>query len=394
MVEGVHNLYMPKAVTYGSGSFAQVGRHARTLGKKALIVSDPVMERIGAVEECKRYLNGESVAYAHYLGVDKEPTDVHVAEALAVCRQEQCDAIVALGGGSCIDTAKAVAVLMTNDGPINDYVNNKKTFAQDPLPVIAVPTTAGTGSEVTKVTVIIDTQTEVKLMISQPQLMPAVAIVDPQLTVSCPSPVTAATGMDALCHAVEAYISRKAHPLTDLYALKAIELIAGSLLRAYTDGGDLEARSQMALGSMLAGTAFSNASVTLVHGMSRPVGALFHVPHGLSNAMLLPVVLEFTKEAAQERLARAGRAFVPGSKDMPAKELVEQALLQIKRLCADLRIPNMKSWGIDKAMWDRAVTKMASDALDSGSPQNNPRIATKEEIVELYHKCYDYEINL
>ncbi|TBL73368.1 iron-containing alcohol dehydrogenase [Paenibacillus thalictri] len=393
MAEHIYHLYMPKAVTYGAGSFARVGLHARTFGKKALIVSDPVMERMGAVAECKLILQGQAVEYAQYLGVDKEPTDVHVAEALAVCRQEQCDVIVALGGGSCIDTAKAVAVLMTNEGPIGDYVNNKKTFAADPLPLIAVPTTAGTGSEVTKVTVIINTQTEVKMMISHPQLMPAVAVVDPMLTLSCPPPITAATGVDALCHAIEAYISRKAHPLTDLYALKAASLIAGNMLRAYRDGNDVEARSQMALGSMLAGTAFSNASVTLVHGMSRPVGALFHVPHGLSNAMLLPAVLEFTKDSALDRLAEVGSAIVPESSQMSKDELAEQVIRQIKRLCADLHIPNMKQWGIDPAKWGQAVSKMASDALDSGSPQNNPRIASHEEIIQLYHTCYDYELS-
>jgi len=386
----MYELLVPNRVIYGRDTFREVGRQAKTLGTKALIVSDPVMENIGLVARCEQYLREAGLPLATYTRVDTEPTDVHVKEALDVCRSEQCDVIVAIGGGSSIDAAKAVAVMMTNEGTISDYVGNAKMFTKKPVPLIAIPTTAGTGSEVTKVTVIIDTKTDVKMMISQPALLPAVAIVDPLLTVSCPPSVTAATGVDALCHSIEAYISRRAHPVTDVLALSAIEAIIGHLRRAYENGQDIEAREKMAIAAMKAGMAFSNASVTLVHGMSRPIGALFHVPHGVSNAMLLPGVLEFTKESAIERLAVIARLINPQLKDVSDAEAADALVEEVKQLCRDLHIPNMKTWGIDKAAFDKAVDKMAADALASGSPSNNPRVPTHEEIVALYHICYDY----
>ncbi|NNU83524.1 iron-containing alcohol dehydrogenase [Geobacillus sp. BMUD] len=389
----MYELLVPNRVIYGCETFHEVGRQAKALGSKAFIVSDPVMENIGLVARCEHYLQEAGVPFAKYTGVDKEPTDVHVKEALDVCRSERCDVIIAVGGGSSIDAAKAVTVMMTNEGTISDYVGNARMFTKKPVPLIAIPTTAGTGSEVTKVTVIIDTKTDVKMMISQPALLPAVAIVDPLLTVSCPPSVTAATGVDALCHAIEAYISRRAHPVTDVLALSAIEAIIGHLRRAYENGQDIEAREKMAIAAMKAGMAFSNASVTLVHGMSRPIGALFHVPHGVSNAMLLPGVLEFTKDSATERLAVVARLINPQLKDVSDAEAADALVEEVKQLCRDLHIPNMKTWGIDKAAFDKAVDKMAADALASGSPANNPKVPTHGEIVALYHYCYDYQYN-
>jgi alcohol dehydrogenase class IV len=389
----VHQLLMPGTILYGEGSFGEMGRQAKLLGKKVLIISDPIMQQIGNVALCKEQLEQENVPYTVYLGVDSEPTDIHVEEALILCRSENCDVIVAVGGGSCIDTGKAVAAIMTNGGKIRDYVGNKKLFTERPLPLIAVPTTAGTGSEVTKVTVITDTVHDIKMMISQPALLPAVAIVDPHLTISCPPSVTAATGIDALCHAIEAYISRRSQPVTERLALSAIELIVKHLRRAYENGNDIEARDKVALGSMLAGAAFSNASVTLVHGMSRPIGALFHVPHGVSNAMLLPAVLEFTKESAVDRFAAIALTINPELKGLSEQELADLAIAELKQLCLDLKIPSMKVWGIDKEKFEQVVAKMAVDALASGSPGNNPRVPSEEEIIQLYHICYDYDFS-
>jgi len=383
-----HQLWLPGKILYGYGSFKEAGRQAAALGRKALIVSDSVMDRMGQVAELERMLAEASVASAKYAEVNSEPTDRHVREALDICRNEKCDVIVALGGGSPIDTAKAVAVMMTNDGFIGDYI--KRPIANAPLPLVAIPTTAGTGSEVTRVTVITDTATEVKMMIAKPELVPAVAIVDPELTLSCPPHVTAATGIDALCHAMEAYISRRAHPVTDMYALKAVELLAGYLRRVYKDGSDREARGKVSLGAMLAGAAFSNASVTLIHGMSRPIGALFHVPHGVSNAMLLPAVFEFTKEAALPRFADLAVIFRPDLKDASDAEKADALIRELKSLCHELNIPNLAGWGIDRSEFYERIPKMCSDALASGSPDNNPRVPTAEEIGELYKICYDY----
>lgn len=388
----VHEILMPGRILYGQGSFAEVGKQASRFGKKAFILSDPIMDKVGNVVRCEDYLKEHDLPFAKYTGVDSEPTDIHLAEALAVCREAECDVIVAVGGGSCLDAAKAVAVMMTNEGRIGDYVGTQKLFAQRPLPLIAVPTTAGTGSEVTRMTVITDTENHVKMMLAHPELLPAVAIVDPLLTISCPPTVTAATGIDALCHAIEAFLSRRAHAATDIWAKAAIELIAKHLRRAYQDQHDIEARDKMALGSMLAGAAFSNASVALVHGMSRPIGAMFHVPHGVSNAMLLPAVLEYTKDSAVDRLAEIGRLINPELKAFSEEVTAEETITEIKQLCRDLDIPNMRTWGIDQQKFMEAISKMAADALASGSPGNNPKIPTHAEIVQLYQLAYDYDV--
>jgi alcohol dehydrogenase class IV len=385
---------MPQAVFYGNDSLTKLGEQAALLGKKALIISDRIMEQIGNVKICQEQIEKAGLSSVCYLEVNSEPTDVHVSEALTICQDNQCNVIVAIGGGSCIDAAKAVAVLATNGGYIGDYFGGKKPIVQKPLPLITIPTTAGTGSEVTSVTVITNTKDDIKMMIKNPAFLPEVAIVDPVLTYSSPPHVTAATGVDALCHAMEAYISRVSQPLTDHLALSAIELIVNNLRTAYINGEDKEAREKMAFASMQAGLAFTNASVTLVHGMSRPVGALFHVPHGVSNAMLLPAVLEFTKESAVERLAEIGGLLRPDLKALTNEELADVTVNEVKKLCRDLKIPNMKMYGLDEEKFNQVVSKMATDALASGSPGNNPRVPSHDEIIELYHICYDYDFTV
>ncbi|WP_213422623.1 iron-containing alcohol dehydrogenase [Bhargavaea massiliensis] len=381
----------PPSIVYLQGAFQQVGKQALNLkGKKAMIISDAIMDKLGYVNECRKLLKDDGIESAVYLGVASEPTDEFVAEALRISGEERCDLIISLGGGSCIDTAKAVSILATNGGYIGDYMGGRKMAIQLPVPHIAIPTTAGTGAEATDATVITNTTTQVKMMIKQPALMPEAAIVDPLLTLSTPANVTAATGVDALSHAVEAYISRKAHPMTDMLALSAIRLIAANLQRAYDNSEDLEAKEAMSLGALQAGMAFSNASVCLVHGMSRPIGALFHVPHGFSNAMLLPAVLEYSKDTCVERLADIGRIFSP-DEEMTDEEAAERTVQSVKKLCHSLNIPNLKEWGIDEQEFMNAREKMAKEALDSGSPANNPKVPTSEKIIELYHVCYDYQ---
>lgn len=381
---------VPSVVLYGRDSFSQIGVQAASLGSKALIISDRIMEKLGNVKRCEELLDQAGVSSVSYLDVNSETTDQHVAEALEILQKEKCDLLIAIGGGSCLDAAKAVSIVAVNGGYIGDYMGEKKAIVHPPVPLIAVPTTAGTGSEVTSVVVVTDTTNDVKMMIKHPAIIPAVAIVDPVLTVSSPPHVTAATGIDALCHAVEAYLSRRAQPLTDTLALSAIRMIGRNIRTVYKNGGDLAAREKMAIAAMQAGMAFSNASVCLVHGMSRPIGAVFHVPHGISNAMLLPAVLEFSKEACIERLAAIGRVFCDDLKAVSDEEAADGIVSMIKQLCLDLNIPNMKQQGSDRAKFEQVVDKMAADALESGSPGMNPRIPTHAEIVELYQVCYDY----
>jgi alcohol dehydrogenase class IV len=240
------------------------------------------------------------------------------------------------------------------------------------------------------VTVINNTASGVKMMIKHPAFMPTVAIVDPVLTKSLPPHVVAATGIDALSHAIEAYISRLAHPFTNTLALSAIQLIWQNIIRAYRDETDIDAKENMSIASMQAGMAFANSSVCLVHGMSRPIGAYFNVPHGVSNAMLLPGVLEFTKDYAVYRLAALGRMLKPELKTASNETVAETFIYDLKLLCNDLAIPNMQKWGIEQQAYENMLDTMATDAIASGSPNNNLRVATHQEIVDLYRYCYNY----
>ncbi len=380
---------MPQKLVYGKDALKNLGDCAKQHGDKVLIVSDKVMGKLGYLDTITKNLEQAGLQTVSYLGANTEPSDIYVDEALTLFNDNQCEVIVTVGGGSCIDTAKAVAVVATNGGYIGDYMKDK-IATKAPVPLIAIPTTAGTGSEVTDVTVINDTTHHIKMMIKQSAFLPKVALVDPALTLTSPQNVTAATGLDALCHSMESYFSRKAQPMTQTFSLAAIEKIMTYLEQAYQDGSNFEARNAMSLAATQAGLAFSNASVTLIHGMSRPIGSLFHVPHGISNAMLLPAVLDYTRDAAIEPLAEIQHHLHPEQKGTPA-ELADSFIQSVKELCQKLAIPNLKDWGIEEKAFEDALDKMAEDALASGSPSNNPKIPTHDEIVELYRICYTYK---
>ena len=387
----IFTVHSPGTIIYGRNSFEEVGVYAQKLGTKALIISDPIMDNLGFVQQCISFLKEQGVEAASYIGVTSEPVDTYVTEGLHILQSEQCDVIISVGGGSCIDTAKAIAVVATNGGYIGDYMKMQKVAEQTPIPHIAIPTTAGTGSEATDATVITNTTSDVKMMIKQPAFMPNVAIVDPILTISSPPSITAATGIDALSHAIESYLSRLAHPYSNFLALSAMDLIVNTILKVYEQGDDIDAREAMSLGAMQAGLSFSNASVALVHGMSRPIGALFHVPHGISNAMLLPAVLEYSKDACVDRLADLGNFFNKEGEILSQEELADLAIASIKELCKKMNIGNLQQWGIEKNSFYTAIPKMAVDAIASGSPGNNPKVPTKEELMELYKIVYHYE---
>ncbi|CAM5668070.1 Alcohol dehydrogenase OS=Lysinibacillus sphaericus OX=1421 GN=LS41612_18905 PE=3 SV=1 [Lysinibacillus sphaericus] len=235
----------PATIVYGKDAFEEVGVYAKKLGSKALIVSDPIMDGLGFVNQCKALLTANGLEAVSYLGVTTEPVDTYVAQGLSILQTEQCDLIISVGGGSCIDTAKAIAVVATNGGYIGDYMKLAKIAEQSPIPHIAVPTTAGTGSEATDATVITNTTNDVKMMIKQPAFMPPIAIVDPMLTVTSPPAITAATGIDALSHAIESYLSRLAHPYSNVLALSAMDLIIHNILKVYEQGDDIDAREAM-----------------------------------------------------------------------------------------------------------------------------------------------------
>jgi len=295
--------------------------------------------------------------------------------------------VIGFGGGSPMDTAKALGWLAAHGGQMSDYkaprINNAPA-----LPVIAVPTTAGSGSEATQFTVISDSVTNEKMLCPGSAFLPVAAIVDYRLTLTMPPRLTADTGVDALTHAIEAYVSKKANPFSDTLALVAIGAIGKVLRRVYRDGGDEAAREQMMLAATQAGIAFSNSSVALVHGMSRPIGAHFHVAHGLSNAMLFPAVTEFSVRAAESRYADCARALgVAAATDTDATA-ADGLVAALAELCRDVEVPTPRSYGIDRGRWDELVPLMAEQALASGSPNNNPRVPTDEEIRDLYDRIY------
>ncbi|HEY51280.1 MAG TPA: iron-containing alcohol dehydrogenase, partial [Dehalococcoidia bacterium] len=332
-------------------------------------------------------LQQSGVGYVIYDGVEMEPIAEYVQEGLAALRGNGCDCLIAVGGGSPMDTAKAISVMATNSGSIEDYMGLAK-IPKKGIPVIAVPTTAGTGSEVTPFTIITDTKKDVKMLIGSPFLMPEIAIVDPQLTILLPPDITAATGIDALTHAIEAYVSVKAQAMSDIFCISAIEHIAGNLRQAWADGKNLEAREQTMMGALMAGIAFSNSSVALVHGMARPIGAYFHVRHGASNAALLGTVMEFSLEGNPVRYARIAQAMGADINGLPEMEAARRGAEAVRKLIKDIRIPSLRELGVDKAKLDQLAPKMSDDAIASGSPANNPRQATREEIIELYKVAY------
>jgi alcohol dehydrogenase class IV len=320
-------------------------------------------------------------------GTVPDPTTESLERGVEAVRAHNADCVIGLGGGSPMDSAKALAVLGSQGGPMRKF-KAPNSYGGPALPIIAIPTTAGSGSEATQFTVISDSDSDEKMLCPGMSFLPFAAIIDYELTMSMPPRLTADTGVDALAHAVEAYVSRRANPISDAMSLSAIGLISTHLRRAYRDGSDREAREAMMAAATLAGMAFSNSSVTLVHGMSRPIGAHFHVAHGLSNAMLFPAVTAYSVSGAEARYAQCARAYGvadPSSSDDVASRTMVEALTE---LCRDLEVPTPKSYGIDHATWARLTPLMAQQAIASGSPANNPIVPTSDDIERLYGQVY------
>jgi alcohol dehydrogenase class IV len=377
----------PQIIHFGLGCLKKVGSEAARFGKRALLVSDQNIQKAGYVAQALEQIKAAGVEAAVYDQVNTEPTDKIVDEGLRVYKDNKCDMAIALGGGSPIDTAKAIAALATNTARVSEFMGLNK-ITKPAAPIIAIPTTAGTGSEVTRFTIITDTARDVKMLIVSDFLMPQAAIVDPLLTPSMPGWVAASTAIDALTHAIESYISRKAQPLTETLALEAIRLIGAYLRRAWANPEDLEAKNYVMLASTVAGMAFSNSSVAMVHGMSRPIGACFHVPHGLSNAILLPLVMEFSRVAAPEKFADIAEAMGEDIEGLTEMDAAQAAVEAVHQLCGDIQIPRATDLKLKQEDFMRMAPKMAEDALASGSPGNNPRRPTKEEIIEVYGKLF------
>ncbi|RLA48371.1 MAG: alcohol dehydrogenase [Gammaproteobacteria bacterium] len=383
----IANINLPRILRVGAGASRTLVATLAELGlERPLLVTDPFMVECGHCARLLGPLDEAGIVYGLFGDCVPDPTTDSVYSALAVLREGSFDCVVALGGGSSLDTAKAVAVLAGRDGAIRDY---KVPYQLDSgLPILAIPTTAGTGSEATRVAVITDTETREKMLCMGLGLMPVAALVDYELTLSMPYRLTADTGIDSLCHALEAYVSRKANPFTDSVALTAMRTIYQNIGTACAEPDNRQAREAMMLAATQGGIAFANASVTLIHGMSRPIGALFHVPHGLSNAMLLPEITAWSVDHAAARYAHCARTMGIAAQSDSDSEATDKLVDGLRRLNVDLSVPTPREFGIEEASWFDALELMVEQALASGSPDNNPRVPTAAEIVELYRRVW------
>ncbi|PTY38733.1 alcohol dehydrogenase [Saccharospirillum sp. MSK14-1] len=384
-----HRIVLPRLMETGAGAVQQVPALLQTLGcKKPLLITDPIMVQLGHAARLQDILATANIASDVFADTMAEPTEDSLLPAVEQVKAGDFDALIALGGGSAIDSAKAIAILGKHGGQMADY-KVPRIVDDAGLPVIAIPTTAGTGSEATRVTIITDAKTDEKMLCMGLGFMPVAAVIDYELSMTAPARVTADTGIDALTHGIEAYVSQKANPFSDQQALAAIELIAPNLRRVYHNPDDKPAREAMMLGATLAGVAFSNASVALVHGMSRPIGAHFHVPHGLSNAMLLPAITEWSIPAAEARYATCARTMGIATASDSDAAANAQLLVELKALNDELKVPTPAGFGIEESDFFGKLELMAGQALASGSPGNNPRVPTADEIVTLYQTVWN-----
>jgi alcohol dehydrogenase class IV len=379
----------PGAIIVGDGAISQLTDQVLLLGgRKVMFVTDPFFISSGLIGDLTQQLEISNIETVVFSGVQPDPTVQNVESGLQILRDSGAEIIIAIGGGSPIDAAKAISIMATNEGLLSSYMGYNKVPVKG-LPLIAIPTTAGTGSEATKVAVITDSERNVKMMILDRYLMPSVALIDFRLSMSMPRPLTAHVGIDTLTHGIEAYVSRKANLMTDPIALSCIGLVSRNLLTAWNEPGNELARSAMAMAACHGGLAFTNSSVCLVHGMSRPLGAIFHLAHGLSNAVLLPLITKFSIPGASEKYAVISRTMSFANSDDSDEAACLKLVERLEDLNKKLEIPFLRfCTGIDYKQFEGSLEKMANDALASGSPQNNPVVPEASEIVSLYLEAW------
>ncbi len=379
--------FVPGSVMTGSGALEASAGAMQKMGKKAMIVTDAMMVQLGNCAKVEKVLADAGIEYTIFDRIGGEPSDLMVKDGLNQYRTEGCDFLVALGGGSPLDTMKSIGVLASAGGDDITVYMGKDINVPVP-PMVAIPTTAGTGSEATQFSIINDTTNNVKMLLKGKVMLPELAIVDPQFTMTAPPRVTVNTGLDALCHAVEAFTSRKAQTMSDTFAVSAVKRIFKNLPTAYKDGKNEEARIEMSIASLEAGIAFNNASVTLIHGMSRPIGALFHIAHGMSNAILMNVCLRFAVSGAYDRFGQLGREIGVATIADDDKTAAEKFLDALDALTTELEAPTLVDGGVDKDEFFGLIDKMAHDAMVSGSPQNTMRDMTEDDVKELYKQLW------
>ncbi len=375
----------PGLVLTGRGTIAEISPQAKRLGaSKALILTDPGVQATGLADRVKDLLEKERIEVDIFAEVQPEPPLDNFERCLATAREGDYDLFIGLGGGSSMDMSKAVSIMMTNPGSVSDYFGVDKVLKPG-RPKIAVPTTSGTGSEVTPIAILTDPTQQLKIGVVSPFLIPDVAIVDPEMTLSLPPRITAATGMDALTHAIEGYTSLKANPISDALAVQAIILIARNLRTAVANGANLEARTDMAMGSLLAGLAFANSSVTATHALAFPLGGKFGLPHGLANSLMLPHVMRFNCIGNLSRFAHIARLLGEPVDTVSLRDAADWAADSVEQLAFDIGLPlRLHEVGISEA----AIPDLAASAITvTRILSNNPRRMTLEDIEKIYQQA-------
>jgi alcohol dehydrogenase len=375
---------LPGQSIFGTGSSKKLSEIITSFGGKTVFcVYDKGVKKAGIVDGLLKMMKADGLKVIEYDGVVPNPTDTNVEEAANIARKADVDVVVAIGGGSAMDCAKAMNIILTNPGSIQDYEG--LGMVKNPAkPLIAVPTTAGTASEVTGFTIITDTKRLKKMVIGGQHVGATVALLDPELTMSLPASITASTGMDALTHAIEAYVSKGASVPSDINALKAISLISRSIVEATENGKNADARSNMLLGSMLAGYAFNSAVLGLVHSIAHPLSVHCGLAHGDANAAVLPYVMEFNTKVVPEKTYDIGIAMGICKAGMKAEEGAKLAVEAVKKLLKQLRIKTLQEAGVKREQFER----IAEDALNEISTLFTPREASKNEIVDILNLAY------
>ena len=381
-MDGVKIFQTTRRIVMGCGSLDRMSDEVRRMGRrKAAIVTDPGLVGSGIVARLEKLLTATGVQTSRFDAVEPDPRYEIANRAAEFTKEAEADLIIGIGGGSSLDIAKVASILVTNSDPVSSYFGID-LIPRPGLPMILVPTTAGTGSEVTHIAILSDHSEKLKKGIVSPYLFPDVAVLDPELTLGLPPAVTAATGMDALIHAVEAYTSRNAAPITDMLAIQAMDLIMANIRSAFADGSNLGARSAMLEGSLLAGMAFANAGVTAVHAFAYPIGAEFHIPHGVANSMMLAAVMQFNMLGNLAKFAHMAEVFGENTEGLSEREAATKAVSALRVLATDLRIPDrLSQFGVT----EEDVPSLAEGVMKvTRLLANNPRTLVLKDAEEIY----------
>jgi len=384
----ISEFYTPKKILFGIDCVNKLSEEVKTLkANRPLLVTDRGVVEAGLLDCVSGVLKKASIDFVVFDKIEPNPTMPSVHEGADLYKSEKCDSIIALGGGSPMDAAKAIGVKATHEGDIIQYTRRGGKPVQDITPpLIAIPTTSGTGSEVTRFSVLTNPEEKIKMVIATPVITADVAIVDPALTRSMPTSITAFTGMDALTHAVESYISNKATTLTETLAIKAIELIGTNLRQAVANGENMEARSNMILASMMAGMAFANSSVGTVHAVAHALGGYFNIAHGVANALMLPYVMRYNLIACPEKFEDIAMALGENVNRLTEMEAALKSVESVEKLSGDIGVPkNLKQLGADP----NRIEDLVSESEKQGAYNLSPRKPTRDATTQMFRDAFN-----